>query len=169
MKIESFVAAVTLIAANCSVLRANSLCESIVGLLATEFLYKVPNLRLARVEIRQCSQREGGTIQLVAWRSGDLSPALIVNTGDFGVVQTVARVNVFVVETGGATRDQVFVIRYIYGTPELAWKRITRGTARVNVTASAIDVHIEGIYNGDGAERTESQHFALDPNGMTAR
>ncbi len=169
MKIESFVATMILIAANCSVSRADNLCESIVGLLATEFLYKVSNSRLPRVEIRQCSPYEAGAIQLAAWRAGDRSPALIVNTDDFGLVQTVARANVFVIETGGATRDQVLVIRYSHGRPELALKRMTRGTARVNVSASAIDVHIDGIYNGDGAERTESQHFELDPNGMTGQ
>jgi len=140
-------------------------CEKLVGLLATDFVYRVANSQLARVEIRRCSPEDSATIQLVAWRTGGAHPALVVNTDDFGVVQAVARANVFVVETGGATRDQVFVIVYSQGEPKLALKRVTKGTARIKVGPAAIDLDIEGIYAGDNPPRTESLHFALDLDG----
>ena len=141
-------------------------CGQVVGLLATEFLYRVPNSELPRVEIRQCDPGEAGTIQLVAWPSGSKGPTLVVNTDDFGVVQAVARANTFVVETGGATRNQVFVIVYNRGEPRLVLKRVTKGTARVDVTGSEIDLVIDGIYAGDNPPRRESLHFVLDKNGM---
>lgn len=141
-------------------------CETIVGQLATEFTYKVPNSRLGRVEIRQCSPDDKATIQLVAWRSGDTSPALVIDTTDFGVVQAVARGNVFVVETGGATRDQVFVIVYDRGKPRLALKRVTKGTTRITVSRLAIELVIEDIYAGDEPPRSESHRFPLEVGGV---
>ena len=142
------------------------MCDRIVSLFATEFAYRVPNAQLARVEVRQCSAEDSATIQLVAWRTGGLSPSLVVNTYDFGVVQAVARANVFVVETGGATRDQVFVIVYDGGEPKLALRRVTKGSARIIVSPAALDLVIEGIYAGDDTPKTESQRFPLDADGM---
>jgi hypothetical protein len=148
---------------------ADKPCETVVGVLATEFVFKVPSARLARVEIRQCSPDGSASIQLAAWRSGDTAPALVVDTADFGVVQAAARANVFVVETGGATRDQVFVIVYYRGEPRLALRRTTKGTARINMSDSAIDLVIEGIYAGDAPPRTESQHFVLSSEEVKLR
>jgi len=139
-------------------------CDTVVGLLTTDFVYGVSNDRLARVEIRQCLG-QSAAIQLVAWKTGDATPALIVNTNDFGVVQTTARGNVFVIETGGATRDQVFVIVFTRGSPEAVLQRVTRGTAQVRVGRAAIDIEIDGVYAGDNPPRTEVQHFAIDPEG----
>lgn len=144
-------------------------CEDIVGLLSTEFVYKAPNALLARVEIRQCDPGYSATIQLVAWRSGEATPALVINTYDFGVVQAAARANVFVVETGGATRNQVFVIAYERGEPKLVLKRVTKGTARISMDGSVVDLVIEGIYAGDAPPRTETHHFILDIHGAKPR
>jgi hypothetical protein len=125
----------------------------------------VPNSQLARVEIRQCSLKDSARIQLVAWRTGARAPTLVIDTEDFGVVQAMARANVFVVETGGATRDQVFVISYVQGEPRLVLKQITRGSARLTVSNSAVDLVIDGIYAGDQPSRTESHRFDLDLEG----
>jgi hypothetical protein len=140
-------------------------CEKLVGLLATDFVYRIANSELARVEIRQCSPADSGTIQLVAWSAGSATPALLVNTDDFGVVQTVARANVFIIETGGATRDQVFVIIYNRGQPRVALRQITRGSAHIKVDAAVINVDVDGIYAGDSPPRAESRRFDLDPGG----
>jgi hypothetical protein len=148
---------------------AERLCDTVVGLLATVFVGGVPNSQLARVEMRQCSPELSATIQLAAWRSGDVTPALVVDTSDFGIVQAAARKNVFIVETSGGPRDQVFVIVYNRGEPKLALRRVTKGTALINISASAVDLIIEGIYAGDLPPRTESQHFALDLGEMRPR
>lgn len=144
---------------------AEPLCDKLVGLLATDFVYRVPNSQLARVEIRQCSTEDSATIQLVAWRTGSGTPSLILNTADFGVVQATARANIFVVETGGATRDQVFVIAYTRGEPKMVLKRSTKGAARITIARSAVDLVIEDIYAGDSPPRTESHRFELDAEG----
>jgi len=137
-------------------------CGNIVGALVTDFPFRAPALRLARVEIRQCEPQGTSLIQIVAWSLGAGSPSLIIDTGDFGVVQEIARANVFVIETGGATRDQVFAIVFERGTPKLAAKWTTRGTANVVVRRDAIDVEITGIYAGIGAEHTERRSFKLN-------
>jgi len=144
-------------------------CDTVVGLLATEFIYKEPNSRLARVDIRQCSPEGSSTIQLAAWREGELRPALIVNTDDFGVVQVAARANVFIIETSGGTRDQVFVIQYVRGEPKLILRRTTKGTARITITGRAVDLVIEGIFAGDEPPRTEVQHYTLDMEALRPR
>ncbi len=141
-------------------------CDKVVGLLVTDFRYKVPSSQSARVEIRQCTPEDSATIQLVARPANGGTAALVVNTGDFGVVQAVGRANVFVVETGGATRDQVFVLVYNGGKPRLALRKVTKGTARISTSAAAMDVVIEGIYAGDAPTRTESHHFDLDIEGL---
>jgi hypothetical protein len=150
-------------------LGAEQPCDIVVGVLGTDFNYRVPSSQSARVDVRQCSPGDSATIQLVAWRSGEATPALVINTDDFGVVQTAARGNVFVIETGGATRDQVFVIVYDRGEPKLALKRVTKGSARITLSSSAVDLIIDGIYAGDSPPRVETQHFALDSEGMKPR
>jgi len=144
-------------------------CDKIVGLLATTFVYRIPNSQLARIEIRQCSLEDSARIQLVAWRSGKDTPAFVLNTDDFGVVQSAARANTFIIETGGATRDQVFVIVYTRGEPKIVLQRSTRGSASIKINKSTVDLIIEGIYAGDGPARVESHRFDLDEEGMVAR
>lgn len=158
-----------LVAASSAVRGEEDPCARIVGLLATEFVYKVPNSELARVEIRQCAPEDSSTIQLTAWPSGRTISPLIIRTDHFGVVQAIWRANVFVVETGGATRNQVLVISYARGEPKLVLKRLTQGTARVNIRSEEIEVVIDGIYAGDSPPRTESYRFKLDPEGMKAK
>ena len=157
---------VAITAATCG---AEPPCDKLVGLLATAFVYNIPNSRLARVEIRQCSPEASASIQLVAWRTGGEAPTLVLNTDDFGVVQMFARENVFVIETGGATRDQVFVIEYNRGEPRVVLKRTTKGTARITVSRSALDLVIEDIYAGDSPPRRESHRFELNPDGTKPR
>jgi hypothetical protein len=140
---------------------AGSPCDRLVELLATQFVYGVSSTQLPRVEVRQCAPEGSATIQLVAWGQGQSTAPLVVSTGDFGVVQAVARANVFVVETGGATRDQVFVIVYSRGQPRLALQRVTKGTATVTVNRDSLELVIPGIYAGDAPARTETYHYDL--------
>lgn len=158
---------VTLVAASATS-RAQGLCQDVVGLLATDFVRGVHNTELPRVEIRQCPEARSGNIQIVAWRQKNKQAPLVLDTADFGVIQMVVRANVFVIETAGATRDQVFVICYQRGEPKLQLKQITRGTARVHVSRLAIHVEIDGIYAGDKPARSESRDFPLDPEGISA-
>jgi hypothetical protein len=145
-------------------------CGTIAGVLVTDFVFRTPVLQLPRVEIRQCGPETAGSIQIVAWTSGkSAAPALVVDTGDFGVVQTVARANVFVVETGGATRDRVFIIVYEGGQPKVAMQRTTRGTASVRVDRTSLDVEIAGIYAGDAPPRLEKRRFKLDLDALRPR
>ncbi len=137
-------------------------CGTTAEMLVTDFPFRTPVLGLPRVEVKQCRPEESSLIQIVAWTLGGTRPALVIDTGDFGVVQAIARANVFVVETGGATRDQVFAIVYEQGRPRLAVRRTTRGTAVVTVGSAAIEIDIGGIYAGDARERRERQQFKLD-------
>ena len=140
------------------------ICEISVGLLAADFVYRVPNSELARVAIRQC-EPPSNFVQLVAWASHKSEPSLVLDTDDFGVVQTVARGNVYVIETGGGSRDQVFVIVYQLGIPKLALRRTTKGSASILVNDRGVKVVISGIYAGDAAPKTEEHWFTLDPEG----
>ncbi len=141
-------------------------CRAVVGIVSTDFQYHVPPSTLPRIEIRQCGAEVGETLQLVAWERDQTSPALSINTDDFGVVQMAARSNVFVFETSGATRDQIFVIVYDQGKPRLALKRTTRGTAKIAITTQEVEVSVVPVSVGDVTERAMDESFPLDPNGM---
>jgi len=136
-------------------------CPTVIGIMATGSRYRAPIATQARVEIRQC-ELGSETVQLVGWRSGEREPFLVVETGDFGVVQSVARANVFLVETGGATTDQAFVIVFEKGTPRLSLRRVTRGTSELSVTRTTLTVTITGIYKGDAEPGRETHAFPLD-------
>ena len=139
--------------------------REVVVLLATDFKLGAKNSEAPRVEVRQCPREDGAKIQIVAWQSGRSAPSLTIDTTDFGVVQSFARANVFVVETGGATRDQVYVIEYRRGVPKLVVKRVTKGTAEIKASRDSVDVIIAGIYAGDASPRSELHHFVLDLDG----
>jgi hypothetical protein len=144
-------------------------CDTMAGMLVTSFPFKTPVFALPRVEIRQCEPQGSALVQIVAWKLGSTAPGLVINTDDFGVVQAVARENVFVIETGGVTTDQVFVIVYKEGQPQLAVKRVTKGTATVTVGAKTIDIEIDGIYAGNGPPRSERRQFKLDLEQLKSR
>lgn len=141
--------------------KAERLCPNQISLTTTDFRYKIPLPQMARIELRQCEPGSSEVIQIVAWRSGGTSPDLIIETGDFGLVQSVSRANIFFFETGGATRDHIFVIAYKNGLPSLALRKATKGTATVTVTSSSLDLSVEGICAGDKPSITESYHFDL--------
>jgi len=137
------------------------ICEERVGLVTTDFRYKVPTSQMARIELRQCEVGGAETVQIVIWRAGATSPAMVIESGDFGVVQVFCRANVFVLETGGATTDQVFVIIYRHGSPSLELRKTTRGTATLTASPKFVDVLIEGIFAGADPDRTEKYRFDL--------
>lgn len=138
------------------------ICGALAGMLVTDFPYGKPVSELPRVEVRQCPPEASGVIQIDAFASGAAEPALVIDTGDFGVVQAIARANVFVIETGGATRDQVFAITYQRGTPQLSLRRTTRGTANVTVRQDSIEIEIGGIFRGFAPPGKEISRFHLD-------
>jgi TonB family protein len=141
-------------------------CPTIVGVLATYFVNGKPNSKLARVEVRQCSPEEGYKIQLVAWPSGRQQSPLIIDTDGFGVTQAVASANIFVIEAGGGTADQVFVIGYEHGKPRLLQRGVTTGSAEVQTSAKALDLLIPDFSIAGAPPRTARYHLKLDFEGM---
>jgi hypothetical protein len=144
------------------------LCNTLIATLRTDRAYKVPAATSPRVEVRLCDVGYGETIQLVAWESASKVPTLQIQTDDLGIVQMLARENIFVVETGGATRDKVYVIAYEHGKPTLAYSRVTRGTAGIHLTGEALELNISGIYAGDQPPRAETRRFVFDASGIIA-
>ena len=65
--------------------------------------------------------------------------------------------------------NQVFVIEYNLGEPKIVLRRQTRGSARITVSKSAVELVIGDIYAGDSPPRTESHRFELDPEGTKPR
>ena len=135
-------------------------CPTVVGLLVTQFVYRTPISQLQRVEIRQCDAGSE-TLQIVAWESRESTASLVIDTTDFTVVQTAARQSVYVIETTGGPRDQIYVIAYKDGKPRLALQRVTKGTATIKVDSVSIELLISGIYAGDAEPRQERHLFEL--------
>jgi hypothetical protein len=134
-------------------------CSQIAGMLVTEFTYQTPLSELPRVEIRQCGANSSETLQIVAWERGRSKPTLVLDTSDFSIAQSLARDNVFVIETSGGSRDQVYVIAFRGGMPVLELKRVTKGSANICINATSVDVEIYGIFAGDAPPRTETHKF----------
>lgn len=145
-----------------------TMCETVVATLTTDFTYRSPLSSMARVEVRQCEPLDRATLQIVAWGSGASIPALVENTGDFGIVQLAGRQDVYVIETGGSTRDQVFVVTFRNGIPGVALRRVTRGSAVVQISDTELLVRILGIFAGDAPSRTEEHRFPVN-NGTAGR
>ena len=140
-------------------------CPIVVVKLATEFIYQVSQATLPRVEVRHCDG-VSDTLQLAAWQRNGSMPALIVDTGDFGVIQAAARGNVFVIETSGATTDTVYLIDYEHGRPKLILKRVSHETAEMRVTDDAIELTITGLSLFGQPDRTEQHRYLIDPHAM---
>jgi hypothetical protein len=134
-------------------------CARIVTLIITQFIADIPITDLPRVEVRQCSE---GELQIVAWAQKSLIPSLVVDTTDFTIVQLAARENVFMIETTGGPRNIVHVITYKNGTPILALKSVTKGTADVTVSRSSLKLSIPNvIYPGQGEPQIQMHKFEL--------
>ena len=136
-------------------------CPKLVGLLVPESVFGTSTSNFSRIELRQCDPARSESIQIVAWEKDNNSPALVIDTTDFVVVQTVARGNVYLIETTGGPRDRVYVIAYEKGKPLLKLMRVTRGTARVTITNEWLEVVIPEIYAGDEPPRTETHRFSV--------
>jgi hypothetical protein len=134
-------------------------CRDIVGTLITQFVFQKPASSLARVEIRQCQPSEN--LQIVAWETDGKSPALVVDTTDFTIVQAAARRNVFVIETTGGSRDRVYVIVYQNGKPKVELMQVTRGSSKIELQPEFVETTIFGIYAGDAPPRTVTRRFEL--------
>jgi hypothetical protein len=141
-------------------------CSVLVGLVSTEFQYHALNSMRARVELRRCGSESGEALQLLAWRNDRKEPDLSVATNSFGVVQIAARENVFVIEMGGATSDQIFAVVFKNGQPRLVLKHTTRGTATIRINTQEIDIDVPATSVGKVTERAIHESFKLDPNGM---
>ena len=134
-------------------------CPTLVGLLVTQFAFNTPVSDLPRVEIRQCGSFEA--LQIVAWEARSKVPALIVDTTDFTVVQSIARRNFYLIETTGGPRDRIYIIVFEKGKPRLALNRVTKGSAAVTINETYCEVVISGIYAGDAELRSETHKFEL--------
>lgn len=134
-------------------------CPNLVGLLVTQFTFKATISELPRVEIRQCGTFE--VLQIVAWEANSRLPSLILDTTDFTVVQSIARKNLYLIETTGGARNRIYIIVFEKGKPRLALKRVTKGTAKLTIGERHCEVVISGIYAGDAEPRTEKYKFDL--------
>lgn len=144
---------------------ANRVCSEVVGLLATDFQSGAKSSEGPRIEVRQCSAETGAHLQILAWQGRGSRPTLMLDTNSFGVVQAAAKSNIFLVETGGATRNTVFVIEYKGGEPKLVVKRVTRGTAKIAIEGNSFEVTIGEIFDGDSPPRSETYRFVVDSGG----
>jgi hypothetical protein len=143
-------------------------CEEVIATLRTDIAYRAAPSMSPRVEVRLCDAGHGETMQLIAWEENSRVPVLRMDTGDFGIIQMIARGNIFVIETGGPTRDQVYVIVYDRGKPKIAYTRATRAIAEIQLTSEAVELNVPGIYAGDLPAKTEKRTFLIDAAGTHA-
>lgn len=145
---------------NCGLLAAQDTraCGTLLALLRTVALTKGDPLTSPRVEIRVCGPN-GGTARIAAWGQHSTAPSLEIDTGDFDIFQTFARENIFVIETSGATHDQVYVIGYTNGEPRVLYRKVTKEWARLRVMERSLEVTVPGIYAGDAPPRVETRKF----------
>ena len=144
-------------------------CSELVGLLLPDADYDVVASKQPRVELYRCSQNNGANIRIVAWEAGARKASLTVDSYQLAVVQTAARHNIFVVETGGGSRNEVVIIVFRAGRPQLVAQQRTKGTAELRVSESAFDVKIVGIWAGDAPERVKEYHFSPDIDELSHR
>lgn len=135
-------------------------CPQLASLLVTQLAYGRPVSSLERVEARVCGP--GEQIRITAWKGGESMPALAADTTDFTIVQVAAKKNVFVIETTGGPRNQVFVIVYEGGTPKLKKRLVTRGYTAIETGEHKMRVRAAGIYAGDAPPRTEEHEFVFE-------
>ncbi len=156
---------ITLITTLGSFAQALTPCEKSVAVLSGGVNGCGPNGRRARIEVRRCIG--SGGLQLVALSSAPSARALVIDTGQDFVVQSLVRDKIAIVETGGGTTDRVFVIAYESGRPRLRLKQNTKASAHISTKPERIDLVIPGIWNGgdpslDASFRTETYHLPLD-------
>jgi hypothetical protein len=137
------------------------LCDSVVLRLVNQLVTQVPIGETPRVEVRRCEQEGTESLQIAAWESKTARPALLISTTEFTIVQTVARQNLFLIETTGGTRDRIYVIVYQNDKPTLKLQRTTKGTAQITMDRNNLDLVIPDIYAGDLPPRTEKYHYPL--------
>lgn len=141
---------------------AGNNCPTVATRLVTQLVATRSLSDMPRVEIRRCEADMGHQLKLLAWATGPIvDPTLSIDTYEFTIIQTVARGNVFVIETTGGPRDTVFVIEMHRGKPRLSWRIVTRGTAEVTVTGRLVRVAVNGIYAGDAPPRQETREFPI--------
>lgn len=137
-------------------------CPELASRLITQLVYQRPVNSLERVEARVCGAALGRQVQIMAWKDKEAIPALIVDTSDFTIVQVAAKNNVFVIETTGGPRNQVFVVVYEGGTPKLKKRLVTRGYTAIATDEQKMRVRVVGVFAGDAAPRTEEHEFVFE-------
>ena len=138
-----------------------TLCSALVATYVNQLTFLVPVSQTARVEVRRCGERATETLQLVAWEAQASTPALIVDTTDFTIVQAASRQNIYIIETTGGPRDRVYVILYEAAKPVVKLMRVTKGTAKITMGRDIVDIVIPDIYAGDSPPRTENYTYHL--------
>ena len=121
-------------------------------------LYWSPNINPAvtsRLEVRQCGGISGYLV-LMVWAQRADKASIIVETTDFGVVQTFVKDNVIVLVTSGGNRDQVFAFQFKKGVPRLVLRQVTQGEAIVCNRAGHVTVTITGIFAGGAPAETRT-------------
>jgi len=109
----------------------------------------------SRLEVRQCGGISGYLV-LMLWGQKANKPSIILDTTDFGVVQTFIKDNVIVVVTNGGNRDQVFAFQFKRGVPTLVLRQVTKGETILCNRAGHVVVTITGIFAGFGPPETKT-------------
>ena len=133
-------------------------CREVVSLFVPQFISGVPTTELERVEVRKCDAKTSERLQLVAWERKKQAPSLVVDTSDFTVTQVAMLGHVFVIETTGGPRDQVYVILYEAGRPKLAVQRVTKSRAQITTDEKSIRIKIPNTWSG----KSELFSFPVD-------
>ncbi len=98
-----------------------------------------------RVEIRQCPLdiRPGkGWVQLVAWRKGEKTPALIYDAEDSGLRQMVMIEGVYVFEFMGGLASRTVAIVFKDGDPRIGMEDGSRYKTTISADDSKVVVEV---------------------------
>jgi hypothetical protein len=127
--------------------QARSLCPDLIATLSTVPGRLDATIALERLEIRRCPVHIAtrlGTIQLVAWKTGETKPSLLFESEDTGLRQLAMVQGVYVFEFMGGRASRIVVISFESGEPRVALDTTSRSTPVITSTGKAIRVEIPG-------------------------
>lgn len=138
---------------------SQGLCPEVIASLSTVPSKADWNTTAQRVEIRRCAlfpERGTGRLQLVAWRTGDVAPALVFDPELYdGIVQLAMIEGVYAFHFTGGLAQPVVVIVYEKGAPKIALHESSWG--EVKVTSKRREVVVELADRSGQTRRYEFQ------------
>jgi hypothetical protein len=132
------------------------ICSEVVSRMVPQFITGIKTSDLARIEIRKCPQSEA--LLLIGYEKGQKVPNLRIDTTDWVINQMLMSGYVFAIETTGGSRNQIYVINYVRGKPELALQRVIKDSAKLTSDGQNIKVSIPIV----GSNNLEEFSYPVD-------